>query len=286
MRIGRAKKGHGTTLSYYDWGATPYYALQNEPRLSYCLYVPRDYDEDGTRRYPLIALIHGTERGAALYRDAFADFAEEWQVIVLAPLFPCNLTGPGDTENDKFLFSGGIRFDLALLDMAAEVAGRYRLDGAKFLLHGFSGGGHFAHRFLFRHPERLRGVSIGAPGVVTLPDTDRDWPAGMRGMGAFLNEPSDPDPVALSQVPVQCVIGAADTETWEIQVPDHVKGAAALNAIGTTRIDRLKALARGLEAASVQTRLDYVPGVGHDGRAVLGPVQEFFGTCLMEAAVE
>lgn len=278
MRIGRATKGHGTRLGYYDWGATPFYALQSEPRLSYCLYVPRDYAEDGTRACPLLVLMHGTERAAALYRDAFADFAEARQAIVLAPLFPCNLTGPGDTENYKFLAAGGIRFDLALLDMVAEVGARYRLDGDRFLLHGFSGGGHFAHRFLFRHPGRLRGVSIGAPGVVTLLDPARPWPVGVGGLAEQLG--AGADPAAIAKVPVQCVIGAEDTETWEIRVPDDAPGAAGLNAAGRTRIDRLRALARSLEAAGARVRFDLVPGAGHDGRAVLGPVMDFFADRL------
>lgn len=156
MTIGRVVKSHGKNLKFYDWGATPFYALRSEPRLSYCLYVPRNYVEDGDTRYPLVVAVHGTERGAYLYRDGLAEFAEQEKVIILAPLFPCNLTGPGDTENYKWLEAGGIRFDLALLDMVAEVTFRYRIAEGGFLLHGFSGGGHFVHRFLYAHPATIR----------------------------------------------------------------------------------------------------------------------------------
>ncbi|MCR9196643.1 MAG: hypothetical protein NXH88_18030, partial [Hyphomonas sp.] len=95
--FGRFKPGDGRNLKYYDWGTTPFYALQSDPRLSYCLYVPRDYDEDSTQEYPLVVFMHGTERGASRYRDGAVEFADQEQAIVLAPLFPCNLFFIGDT---------------------------------------------------------------------------------------------------------------------------------------------------------------------------------------------
>lgn len=273
--FGRRVKGDGAKLKFYDWGATPFYALQTDQRLSYCLYVPRDYDEEGSQTYPLIVLVHGTERGAALYRDAAAEFAEAEQAIILAPLFPCNLFFVGDTENYKFLKWEETRFDLALIDMIAEVASRYRLISEKVLMHGFSGGGHFVHRFLFAHADKLLAASIGAPGVVTLLDTDKPYPLGTQGMETFLG-----DPLALSRVPdvaVQCVVGTDDTETWEIQVPeDSPLFVPGINDTGRTRIDRLRALADSLEAAGTDVRFDKVPGTGHDGMAVMGPVKSFF----------
>jgi hypothetical protein len=216
-------------LGYYDWGATPFYALATEPRLSYCLYVPRDYEEDGARHYPLVVVVHGTERGAQLYRDLFADFAETRGVIVLAPLFPCNLSGPGDTENYKWLEAGGIRFDLRLLDMVGEVTDRYRIAEGGMLIHGFSGGGHFAHRFLYLHADRIRAASIGAPGVVTLCDDTVEWPVGTRGMELYFGSRIDKQEVA--RVPVQCVVGADDTET----LGDHRSPECADLASGNER---------------------------------------------------
>src|SRR5690606_39266483 len=99
-----------------------------------------------------------------------ADFARAHRVVVLAPLFPAGMTEPGELSSYKLIRHGGIDYDRVLLGMVAEVAARYRLAGERFYLHGFSGGGHFAHRFLYLHPERLAGVSIGAPGIVTLID--------------------------------------------------------------------------------------------------------------------
>lgn len=275
------RQGHGTKLSYYDLGATPFFALGVDPRVSYCLHVPETYNETDDRVYDLIVLMHGTERGAATYRDRFADFADASHCIVLAPLFPCNLAGPGDLDNYKLVEMAGMRFDQLLLAMVDEVAAKYKLRDNSFLLHGFSGGGHFAHRFAYLHPLRLRAVSIGAPGVVTLLDTDRDWWVGVRDLkerfGIAL------DLAALRALPVQMVVGRDDVQTWEITIPENsFWWRPGLNEAGATRINRLEALCRSFEAAGVSVRFDTVPGVAHDGWAVLDPVKAFFADVLAQ----
>lgn len=276
MNTGPTTAGGGYTLAYYDKGATPFYSLQSDQRLSYCLYVPISYRKTGDQRYPLVVLVHGTERGAGHYRDNFAAFAEEREVIVLAPLFPANLFFIGDFENYKLLRHDDLRFDLALLAMVDEVAARYRLASDKFLMHGFSGGGHFTHRFLYAHPDRLLAASIGAPGVVTLCDPALDYPLGLKGMAEFLGDGIRPE--AIGEVAVQCVVGAADTETWEIQVPEDSGPfwTPGINDTGETRIDRLRALAASLEAAGCSVRFDLVEGVEHDEDGVAETVMEFF----------
>jgi poly(3-hydroxybutyrate) depolymerase len=85
----------------------------------------------------------------------------------LAPLFPSGIIDPSDEDNYKFIKYHDIRFDHVLLAMIDEVAIKYRVNKDRFLLHGFSGGGQFVHRFFYLHPKRLMGVSIGAPGRIT-----------------------------------------------------------------------------------------------------------------------
>ena len=85
------RQGHGVKLSFYDFGATPFFASQFDQRFSYCLYVPPDYDEAASKTYDLAVIVHGTGRTAAEYRDRFADFAQLNDCIVLAPLFPLGI---------------------------------------------------------------------------------------------------------------------------------------------------------------------------------------------------
>jgi poly(3-hydroxybutyrate) depolymerase len=145
-------------LGYYDLGATPYFASRADQRFSYCLHVPEDCDQDGNEELDLVVLVHGTARWAEHYRRSVASFAVAHRAVILAPLFPAGITADCELSSYKLVRNAGVDYDLILLDMVAEVAERYRLRSSRFLLHGFSGGGHFAHRFLFIHPERLLGL--------------------------------------------------------------------------------------------------------------------------------
>ena len=195
------RQGHGVKLSFYDFGATPFFASQFDQRFSYCLYVPADYDEAASKAYDLAVIVHGTGRTATEYRDRFADFAQRNDCIVLAPLFPVGIIEPGDLANYKRIQFHDIRYDHVLLSMVDETIAKYRINGSRFLLYGYSGGGQFCQRFFMLHPERLQAVSIGAPGVVTLLNQDYDWWVGVRDVPARFGRAIDID--AMREVAVQ-----------------------------------------------------------------------------------
>lgn len=267
-------------MTHHGRGATVLHASQADQRFSYCLYVPHSYREYETRSYPLAVIVHGTERQPQTYRDAFADFAERHQCVLLAPLFPCGVIEPYyELHNYKFIRFHDIRYDLLMLDIVAEVAAMYRLECERFLLFGFSGGGQFVHRFFYLHPNRLRAVSIGAPGWVTLLDSERDWWAGTRNFEEHFGQPLDLD--TMRQTPVQMVIGGEDLDSWDVIIPEGSRyWMAGANDAGGTRIARIETLKASYEQAGIAVRLDIVPGVGHDGLQVLVPVQQFFGDVL------
>lgn len=264
-------------LGYYDTGPTPFFACRSDQRFSYCLYVPRDY-QDRQTDCRLAIVVHGTRRTAERYRDEFAAFAEAHDCIVLAPLFPAGIVEPYELESYKWIEDRGIRFDTILLAMVDEVADRYRIDGERFLLHGFSGGGHFAHRFFYLHARRLLGLSIGAPGMITLLDATKPWWIGTHDVRRRFGVASSSD--ELRAVPVQMVIGADDNETWEINNSSGPRWMDGADAAGTTRLERLSALRTSFEAAGIGVRHDIMPGVGHQGYELLEPVRSFFATVL------
>ena len=260
----------------YHLRSTSFFASRYDQRFSYCLHVPSDYRHDNGRVYPLAVIVHGTERRAEGFRDAFRDFAEDHQCVVLAPLFPCGIGEPGELNNYKWLHYGDIRFDHVLLDMLAEVGEIYHVDAQRVLMYGFSGGGHFAHRFLYLHPERLRAVSIGAPGIVTLLDTSWDWWVGVGNFEDTFKKRLDIE--AIRNVAVQMVIGSEDIETWEITLkPGDAHWMPGADVQGVNRLERMEALKRSLQANGVGVRHDVVPGVGHDGFKMIPAVESFFG---------
>jgi len=257
-------------------GGTPTFASKFDQRLSFTMYVPRTLDL--TDPAPLIVLQHGTARTALRYRDSMRPFADEHGAIILAPTFPAGLVDPYDLHNYKFIEYEGIRFDLALLSMIDEVAERYNIQKNKIYLHGYSGGGQFVHRFLYLHPERLAAVSIGAPGRITELDDTKKWWLGTQGMKEKFG--IEPDIDAIRQVPVHMVVGGEDTSTNEINNPGESNWMDGAELTGNTRIERLQTLQRNYEGHGISTKLDIVPGVAHDGTAVLPVVGEFFANVM------
>lgn len=257
-------------IEFYHSGATTFFASQRDQRFCYCLYVPRAH-QNTTVALPLVVIVHGTQRTAERYRDAYRDFAEQHRCVVLAPLFPAGITEPGDLHGFKRIQFHDIRFDRVLLDIVAEVGERYRIGTERFCLHGFSGGGQFAHRFAYLHPHRLAAVSIGAPGRVTRIDPAVPWLLGTADLRERFG--IDLDLPALREVAVQMVIGAEDTDTWEIANPGPEEG-------GDNRIERITALRENFHANGIDVRFDVIPGVAHRGHAVQPAVQAFFAAVL------
>lgn len=266
---------------WHDKWFTPFMAAQVDPRFSYGLFVPTDYDENGSKEYPLVVLVHGTERSPGQYLRFNEEFAKQNDVILLAPMFPVGTHGQYDLENYKLIEYNGTRYDLILLSMVDEVAAKYRIDGSKFYLHGFSGGGHFAHRFFYLHPHRLNAVSIGAPGMITRPNVEKDWWVGVKDLKWRFNTRINFD--RMRQVPVQLVIGANDNEGWGISEIEQNspyrmehEPDATYDSAGENRLERAETLKTDFESIGISVQLDVVPDAGHDESLMMPSVQAFF----------
>lgn len=271
-------QGAARAKALYDLGSTTVYASRDDARFPYVLYVPKEIMTPGND-VELVVVVHGTGRQFTQYRDAFAPFGRWQRCVVLCPLFPVGVRGDGDRNGFKRLIDGDIRYDKVLLDMVTEIGERYGKRFDTFGLFGYSGGGQFVNRFAYAHPERLWAATIGAPGNVTLLDTDKDWWLGLGGFERQFGKPFDLP--ALQQVPVQMVVGRADLETWEITVrEDSPMYLPGINDTGKTRPERLRALAASFEAAGVPVRFDEIPNLAHNGQAAVEVVQDFFAQVL------
>lgn len=252
----------------------PFWACRADPRFSYCFYVP---DNRPAGPLPLLVMVHGSGRVAEGYRNRMADVAEKTGCVVLCPLFPCGVATPEDIESYKFVYWPGLRYDLLLLAMIDELAERVPLRTERFMLAGFSGGGHFAHRFFYGHADRLLAVSIGAPGVVTLLDPQTPWWVGTAGLRDILGH--EPDMAAMRRVRVQFVIGGADDENMTTP-PDSPHFMPGINDAGSNRLEKIAALRASFLAHDIACDLVTVPGIGHDGYALLDPVRRMAEDCL------
>jgi pimeloyl-ACP methyl ester carboxylesterase len=256
--------------SLYLTGRTPFLACQADPRFSYCLYVPQEIRQ-------ICVYIHGTYRDATLYRDHLQDFAENHRVLIVSPLFPAGIIDPEDVDNYKHLLYHDIRFDQILLHMLDEIRERYGIANQRFLLGGFSGGAQFAHRFAYLHPERVRALSLAAPGRVTLLDETLDWWAGIRDIETLFEQSIDIE--LLKNLPIQLLVGQEDNADITIQEdsPYWVHGA---NRAGTTRHERLVSLHQQYHQMGCDVCLKIVDNCGHEWLPLKLPVINFFETIV------
>ncbi|RDH31024.1 poly hydrolase [Aspergillus welwitschiae] len=282
-------------------GHIPQRTLAAEPRVSYTLYIPpTHYNPDPSRtspqpspydkaKLPLLVNIHGTSRNISM-RTELVSFAESTPCAILAPLFPANIDGPNDLDSYKVLRSATLRSDRALLAILGEVSTVWPgIDTEKVFLAGFSGGGQFAHRFLYVHPERLAAVSVGAPGKVTMLDEQLAWPSGIANIQEIFGKGVNKDLV--KNVQIQLVIGSEDVkvhggrEFWEWAKKMMAQRMAAEKASGQDsgtvntgkrevvmmdqgRSQTLQQLQSSWQADGIEARLDVVDGVAHNSLGV------------------
>jgi poly(3-hydroxybutyrate) depolymerase len=256
-------------------GSVPAWALARDQRFSYYSYVPTGSPADEPPA--VVVLIHGVTRKAQSYRDRFAGWAQANNCVIIAPLFPCGLVRPDDMDNYKDVLYQGIRFDLVLLDIVEEVRRRHQLEPGRFLLHGFSSGGQFVQRFLLIHPATLGAVSIAAPSATASIAARAAWPEGLDDLEDLFGTTFEPSSVA--QVPVQTLIGGADTGAYDPRTGDQISHPQP----GLTRPEVLDRVVVELRSLGARVEHTVIPDVGHESGAMAPEVQAFFGR-LIEAS--
>lgn len=241
-------------------GPVATFAHPADSRFVFALFVPERPPDSSPPG--LLVTVHDSTRNHLICAERFASFAQTHGLVVLAPLFPRNVLGDGQVDGYKFLREQDLRYDLLLHGMIDEAARRTGCESAHFFLQGYSGGAQFVHRYLLLHPDRLRAVSVGAPGMVTLPDEGVDWWAGVRDLENVFGLPFNL--AQLRNVPIQLVVSDGDTETWEIrEQPPSSHWPVEADRLRSNRVDRLRVLHRALLGVGANTRLTMLQGLPH-----------------------
>jgi pimeloyl-ACP methyl ester carboxylesterase len=300
--------------SFYLIGQIPTSTLQADPRILYAAFIPDEHYPQSLNdqtKLPLLVAIHGTGRRHTRSIDAWREFALEHRCAVVAPLFPCLLSGPADLDGYHYLgrppardFSAldamlnskvevpevyakagnsDVRYDLLLLSLLDEVAIRWpAIDTSKVFLAGFSGGGQFAHRFMYLHPERLLAASLGAPGSATPLDFEKAWPAGLKDIKEIFGKNVDVE--ALRQLPIIASVGAEDKASTGSSLRDLLEGSGLESEKGgtETRVQNLTGLVEQWRNQLLKVEFEIVPGVKHDMEKVNTAVLPFMARQLQK----
>jgi predicted peptidase len=156
-------------------------------RTDYLLFLPRDYDANSGKRWPLILFLHGSgERGTEVSRAAIHGPAK---YIAKHPDFPFILLSPLCQPDHKWS-------DDLLLGLLDSVISQYSVDTNRIYLTGLSMGGYGAWSLAMLHPERFAAVAPICGG-------------GDR-IGIVLNNQQKERMAILKKLPVWAFHGAKD----------------------------------------------------------------------------
>jgi predicted esterase len=152
------------------------------PDQVYYLYLPEGFEP--TRRWPVWVNVHPTDGDGRTMLLTWERYADDHGFVIVSPTF-----GPGYNR-----LAG--KEDERLLAILEEVGEEVPIEERVFLV-GFSGGAQFAHRFAFRHPERVLGVSAMSAGQYDPPPVGGVPVPFLVTVGG--EDCVDPDRVALAQ---------------------------------------------------------------------------------------
>jgi S-formylglutathione hydrolase FrmB len=156
----------------------------------YCAYLPASFDQDKTRRYPVLYFLHGlgdNEQSLLNFGgwDVVSQLRSQGKVgdfVILAP-------SAGHTFYINSA-SGKVRYeDFLLKEFMPQMEKKYRALGTRATrgVTGISMGGYGALRLAFKYPDEFAAVSAQMPALIT--ELPADISSGAPGSaGALLGD--------------------------------------------------------------------------------------------------
>lgn len=175
--------------------------------VDYLLFLPREYERKGEKRWPLMLFLHGAgERGTNI-----------WKVAVHGP--PKNVTNRADFP---FIIvspqcpEGQVWSNDVLLGLLDEVTKKYAVDTNRVYLTGLSMGGYGTWSLGLSYPERFAAIApiCGGGETIRVLLASRDKAKGLKTLGiwAFHGAKDPVVPLTESQRMVDAVKKAGATD--------------------------------------------------------------------------
>ncbi len=139
-------------------------------RVSYHVYFPKAYEEEKSKRFPVLYWLHGSGGGLAGIRPVSGFFDAAIEAGKIPPMI---IVFPNSFANGMWCDSKGGRQPIETIvikELIPEVDAKFRTIAKREgrIVEGFSMGGYGAGRFGFKYPKMFAGVSMLAGGPLDL----------------------------------------------------------------------------------------------------------------------
>ena len=153
----------------------------------YCAFLPASFDQDKTRRYPVLYFLHGlgdNEQSLLNFGgwDVVSELRSKGKIgdfVMLAP--SAGNTFYINSENGKLRYE-----DFLMKEFIPAMEKKYRVEGTRAArgITGISMGGYGALRLAFKYPNEFAAVSAQMPALIT--DVPKDLGASPPGSAGAL----------------------------------------------------------------------------------------------------
>lgn len=271
-------------------GVTSFTLEESQREIEVYSHVPDGADLET----PTVFILTGLNRNAEDYRDAWIDAADRYGFNIVVPYFSeqdypgvegynlGNMTAEGGRVlNSVEAWSFGV-----IDELFDEMQSAGQTERESYYLFGHSAGCQFVHRMLTFVPQsRVRASICSAAGWWTLPDTDNDWPYGLKGA------PVDADSDSLRELfglDLLVTVGDEDNDPWH----HLLRRSHQAMAQGDDRVERAWVYYKTAEQQARRHDLDFnwsfqtVPGVGHDNAGIASFAAEQFDAFERDGAFD
>ena len=144
--------------------------LSIEAKLNYLLYLPKDYNKDPKKQWPLLIFLHGAgERGNDIDMvkmhgpPMLAEKGKHFPFIILSPQCP---------KDSWWTYE-------PIMDLIEKIESTHRVDSKRIYLTGLSMGGYGTWALIAQYPHKFAAAAPVCGGGHTLFDENRDPPSDL-----------------------------------------------------------------------------------------------------------
>jgi pimeloyl-ACP methyl ester carboxylesterase len=260
---------------------------------SFYTYLPANIDDNTD----ILVLVHGTpkdlspEENAAYYAASWMEFADEQNLILIAPAFNqdnfSSRYGDHAMSGYRGLFGREIGADEWVKRLVEAHREAYHIKPTQFNIYGHSAGGQFVSRYLVTHPEEIRKAVITSAATYPQPQPEIPWPFGMGELnteiswddGTITQIDIHPDKnkwLAATKIPLTVIVGLNDSA----ELPsDLIPGQKGVNRLEIARnwINDMQGFAES-NGVDCNFQVEIIPGIGHSMIGLIAYSQNGFGS--------